>query len=125
MAFLEHANITVTDAKATADMLVHLFDWKIRWQGPAFQDGRSIHVGTDTGYLAVFSHPSANGGMVDPHRIIGALNHIGVVVDDLEVAENRVLEYGYETHSHGDYEPGKRFYFNDSDGIEFEVVSYD
>jgi glyoxylase I family protein len=24
-----------------------------------------------------------------------------------------------------DYEPGRRFYYNDEDGIEFEVVSYD
>jgi len=25
---------------------------------------------------------------------------------------------------HGDYEPGRRFYFYDWDGIEFEMVSY-
>jgi glyoxylase I family protein len=29
------------------------------------------------------------------------------------------------THNHDDYEPGRRFYYNDEDGIEFEVVNYD
>ena len=36
-----------------------------------------------------------------------------------------VKDAGFEPHSHGDYEPGKRFYFDDENGIEFEVVSYD
>ena len=31
---------------------------------------------------------------------------------------------GYEPFSHADYEPGRRFYFLDRDGIEFEVISY-
>ncbi len=55
----------------------------------------------------------------------GGLNHIGVVVDDLKAAEARVVAEGFEPHSHADYEPGHRFYFDDADGIEFEVVSYD
>ena len=29
-----------------------------------------------------------------------------------------------EPFNHDDYEPGRRFYFFDWDGIEFEVVSY-
>ena len=31
---LEHVNMTVSDAEATAKMLQQLFDWHIRWQGP-------------------------------------------------------------------------------------------
>ena len=31
---------------------------------------------------------------------------------------------GYEPCNHADYDPGRRFYFDDEDGIEFEVVSY-
>ena len=46
------------------------------------------------------------------------------VVDDLDATEARILAAGIETFSHADYEPGRRFYFNDADGIEFEVVSY-
>ena len=61
----------------------------------------------------------------DPEELTPAeLNHIGVVVDNLDEAEQRVLGAGFETHNHADYEPGRRFYFNDHDGIEFEVVHY-
>jgi hypothetical protein len=52
------------------------------------------------------------------------LNHIGVVVEDLNAAEARVIAAGFMPRSHTDYEPGKRFYFDDHDGIEFEVISY-
>lgn len=52
------------------------------------------------------------------------LNHVGVEVDDLEAVEQKVVELGLVPFAHGDYEPGRRFYFLDPDGIEFEVVSY-
>jgi hypothetical protein len=45
-------------------------------------------------------------------------------VPDLDVAEAVVRAAGLEPFSHGDYEPGRRFYFFDWDGIEFELVSY-
>jgi hypothetical protein len=31
---------------------------------------------------------------------------------------------GYTPFNHGDYEPGRRFYFDGPDNIEIEVVSY-
>jgi len=46
------------------------------------------------------------------------------VVDDLDAVETRVKDAGFATHSHADYEPGRRFYFNDADNIEIEVVTY-
>ena len=52
------------------------------------------------------------------------LNHVGVQVDDLDTIEMRVKAVGLVPFSHGDYEPGRRFYFLDPDGIEYEVVSY-
>jgi catechol 2,3-dioxygenase-like lactoylglutathione lyase family enzyme len=52
------------------------------------------------------------------------LNHVGVVVEDLDATEAKVRAAGFAPHSHADYEPGRRFYFHDRDGIEFEVVSY-
>lgn len=52
------------------------------------------------------------------------MNHLGVVVDNLGAAEEVVLAAGLEPFNHADYEPGRRFYFFDWDGIEFEVVSY-
>ena len=52
-------------------------------------------------------------------------NHIAVTVDDIDAMEAKVAAAGYEPRAHGDYEPGRRFYFYDHDGIEFEVVQYD
>jgi hypothetical protein len=46
------------------------------------------------------------------------------VVEDLDLIEKRVIAAGFAPYNHGDYEPGKRFYFNDHDDIEYEVVSY-
>ena len=38
--------------------------------------------------------------------------------------ERRVVAEGYKPVSHGDYEPGRRFYFTMAGGLEFEMVSY-
>lgn len=117
---LEHVNVTVSDPARTADMLRDLFGWRIRWQGPAKAGGRTVHVGTESSYVAVYAYPPGAEGV----GANGRLNHIGVVVDDLDAAEQRVSAAGYLPYNHGDYEPGRRFYFDDHDGIEFEVVSY-
>lgn len=123
-ATLEHVNITVSDPKEAAKRLCDLFGWHIRWQGTAIHGGHTIHVGSDDNYIAVYSQNGLAGKKDDNYTTKGGLNHIGVVVDDLDGVEARVIGAGFETHSHADYEPGRRFYFHDSDGIEFEVVSY-
>lgn len=115
-AKIEHVNITVADVARSAELMEAIFGWKIRWSGLARMGGRTIHVGTDEMYLAVYSNGSA-----PPN---GRLNHVGVVVGDLEEAERRVTAAGLTPFNHGNYEPGRRFYFLDTDGIEFEVVSY-
>lgn len=122
-AILEHINVTVTDAKATADVLCALFDWNIRWHGDAKDGGITYHVGSADSYVAVYS----NGGtdaLGNSYKSPGAMNHIGVVVGDIKDVEARVTAAGYTPHSHGDYEPGLRFYFDGPDGIEIEVVNY-
>lgn len=121
---LEHVNITVDDPSKTAERLCSLFDWRIRWQGDAIHAGRSVHVGAEGSYIALYRHPENLAGNADSYGTRGGLNHVGVVVDDLDDVEARVREMGYEPHSHADYEPGRRFYFRDDDEIEFEVVSY-
>lgn len=120
MTRLEHVNVTVADANATSQMLCALFDWHIRWQGTGKLGGRSIHVGESDSYLAIWA-PAAG----DPQpQDSGRLNHIGVVVDDLDAVEAKVLAAGYTTTNHADYEPGRRFYFAEENGIEIEVISY-
>ncbi len=124
MSRLEHVNVTVSDPEATAALLCNLFDWHVRWEGPSKNGGRTFHVGSEDDYVAVYTYdgkPDANG---DTGRFKGGLNHVGVLVDDLDAVEQRVVAAGLEPYNHGNYEPGRRFYFNDRDGIEFEVVSY-
>ncbi len=123
-SFIEHVNITVSDPKETADLMRKLFDWKVRWQGPAKDDGFTVHVGTDSHYLAIYSTGNSKNGEDISYRTKGGLNHVGIVVDDLDLIEQRVTQAGLQPYNHGDYEPGRRFYFNDENGIEFEVVSY-
>jgi catechol 2,3-dioxygenase-like lactoylglutathione lyase family enzyme len=119
---IEHVNVTVSDSERAALLIEKVFGWKRRWQGPARAGGFTIHIGTDAQYLALYSVPAAGGlggsGTGQP------LNHIAVEVDDLDAIEARVLEAGLTPFNHGSYDPGRRFYFLDPDGIEFEVVSY-
>lgn len=126
MARLEHVNVTVANPDQTAEMLIDLFGWRIRWSGGAIHGGRTLHVGGDDDYVAVYSGP--DGSPVDPadssYVTRGGLNHIGVVVDDLDAVEAKVRGRGYAPHSHADYEPGRRFYFHEENGVEIEVISY-
>ncbi len=123
-AQLEHVNFTATDPKATAELLCKLFDWTIRWEGEALNHGYTVHVGAEDNYLAIYAPQGDLTQTGDPHSLRGGLNHIGIVVDDLDTAEARVKEHGFATHNHQDYEPGRRFYFDGPDNVEYEIVCY-
>lgn len=123
-ARLEHANVTVSDPKATAAWLGDVFGWRIRWQGPALNNGFTVHVGTDDAYVALYSPGNAQPGRDNSYATIGGLNHIAVFTDDIDSVESRVKSAGFTPTNHNDYEPGRRFYFDDSDGIEWEVASH-
>ena len=83
MARLEHVNVTVADPDGTAEMLCRVFGWRRRWQGAAMTTGRTIHVGNDDSYVALFSYGDAVASKAETYRTRGGLNHIAVVVDDL------------------------------------------
>ena len=121
---LEHANVTVRNPEQSAAMLERIFGWHIRWSGPSLLGGRTVHVGTDTSYLALYTPPEAPGERAHPD-LVGGLQHLGVLVDDLDPVEARVRAEGIEPYSFMTYDPGRRFYFNDHNGIEYEVVAYD
>ena len=119
-AYLEHVNITVSDIERSAALLERLLGWHIRWRGRSQLGGETIHVGSDEDYIAVYTR----GAPVDRFAKGQPLNHVGLVVPDLDAAEDVVRAAGLEPFNHADYAPGKRFYFFDWDGIEFELVSY-
>jgi glyoxylase I family protein len=123
LPFVEHVNITVTDNARAAQELIDIFGWHTRWQGPSSDGGNSIHVGSDTSYIALYTPPKESGRPTNFAKGL-PLNHICIQVEDLNVIEAKVVAAGFTPFNHGDYEPGRRFYYFDGDGIEFEIVSY-
>lgn len=122
-AIIEHVNLTVSDPERSARMAQTLFGWKERWRGPARDGGFTIHVGGDRSYLAFYT--GADRIHADARYPGGApLNHVAIEVDDLGAVEEKVVALGLQPFAHGDYDPGRRFYFLDADGIEYEIVSY-
>lgn len=124
-ALLEHANICVSDPTTTAAWMEKIFGWHIRWQGPALNGGYTVHIGTKDQYLALYAPAKALEDSPERYSTKGALNHLAVIVEDLDAAEAAVRAAGFEPMNHGSYEPGRRFYFLDGEGVEYELVQYD
>jgi catechol 2,3-dioxygenase-like lactoylglutathione lyase family enzyme len=120
---IEHVNVTVSDPERVSRLMTDLFGWHERWRGAARDGGYTIHVGSDDHYIALYTGRGV-AYSADDFAKGRPLNHIGVQVDDLEATEKRVIAAGLKPFSHADYAPGRRFYFLDPDGIEYEVVSY-
>ena len=117
---IEHANLSVTNPDRSANLFKKLLGWHERWRGESQLGGKTIHVGDETTYLALYTGDHVRGDYSKGQP----LNHVGLLVDDLAAAENVVADTGLKPFGHDDYDPGERFYFFDWDGIEFEVVSY-
>ena len=125
MAQLEHVNITVKDAAATAAWMQEVFGWYIRWEGEVLGGaGYSIHAGTKESYVALYTPKAIKSTADNSYLTSGGLNHIAVTVDDIAETEKNVVQAGFTPEKHGDYEPGLRFYFSDTNGVEYEVVQY-
>ena len=120
---LEHINVTLNDIDTAAKALKNIFSWHIRWEGESKDNGRTIHIGSEDSYLALYSHNESKKENTS-HKSIGHLNHIGILVEDLDDIESKIKQAGFRTHNHGDYEPGRRFYFHLEESLEVEVVSY-
>ncbi|MFL0357050.1 VOC family protein [Erythrobacter sp. GH1-10] len=121
---IEHANLSVTRPERSAELFKQLCGWEERWRGKSQNGGDTIHVGepgNGASYLALYTGDHVTGDYSKGQP----LNHVGLLVDDLDDAEKVVVASGLEPFGHDDYQPGKRFYFFDWDGIEFEVVSYE
>lgn len=124
-AILEHVNVTVSDLDRSVAMVEDFFGWQLRWRGGAIHGGESAHMGGAQSYVALYQHAKQRSAEVDTYLTTGGLNHIGVIVTDLDAVEAKVKAAGFAPHSHADYEPGRRFYFHDHDGTEWEVIQYD
>ena len=56
----------------------------MRWQGPARDGGRTIHVGDDDAYLAVYAEPGGRKATGLAWEKGVPLNHVGIQVEDLD-----------------------------------------
>jgi hypothetical protein len=130
-AYLEHANITVSNPDATASILCNIFGWQIRWSGEAMDNGYTVHVGGTDSYLAIYTNDQVSASANNDGRTIKNLNHLGIIVDDLAAIETRVIVAGYKPHNHRHYQnegsnskPSSNFYFHIIDELEIEVIHY-
>ena len=122
--FLEHTNLTVRNPQQLATTLCTLFDWRIRWQGDAINNGFTVHVGNDSSYLALYTPQKLSSENQRGDDQLNNLNHLGIVVDSLDEAQRRVESLGLKAFNHRDYDPGKRFYVIVDDDLELEIISY-
>jgi catechol 2,3-dioxygenase-like lactoylglutathione lyase family enzyme len=121
---LEHVNMTVANLDRSVDFYSTLLGASVRWSRRGEEDRDAAHVGDDRFYLALFQ--AADGHRApDPAYDNVGFNHFGLVVDDLEEMKRRLALLGITPSSEADYEPGRRLYFFDPDGIEVELVEYD
>lgn len=120
---IEHVNVTVSDPERAARLMETLFGWHVRWQGPARDGGHTIHVGSADHYVALYTGRGV-AYSADDFAKGQPLNHIGIEVDDIDATEARVVAAGLKPFNHDNYDPGRRFYFLDPDGIEYEIISY-
>ena len=120
--FIEHVNLTVSNLARSLEFYRRLFGWDVRWQGTTTGGTPAAHLGDERCYIALFEAPKAGRWAID-YEAVG-FNHFGVVVDDIEIMKQRLDELGAEHGDEQDYEPGRRIYFTDPDGIEVELVQY-
>ena len=119
---LEHVNLTVSDVEKSSRFYCELLDLKVRWRGETSVGWPAVHIGDENAYLAIFQSPKPTRVEEDYERL--GLNHVGFIVDDLADAKRRLERLGVTPKSEQDYDPGKRLYFFDPDGIEVELVEY-
>lgn len=119
---IEHANITVNDVEASVAFYLQLMGGRVRWEGTNSNGRKAAHIGDDRTYLSLFE--SAETSRAPEGYGVTGFNHLGFEVDDLNAYRRTLDEMGVEIKAEEDYEPGRRLYFYDPDGIEIELVEY-
>ena len=119
---IEHVNMTVSNVAASADFYRQVFGFETRWEGLTGSGLRAIHLGTDDSYLSLFEARGPGSAPADYGSV--GFNHLGFVVEDLDAYRGTLDRMGVAVQVPEDYDPGRRLYFFDPDGIEIELVEY-
>jgi catechol 2,3-dioxygenase-like lactoylglutathione lyase family enzyme len=120
--FLEHVNMSVADLEHTIAFYQQLLGLKVRWRGTTPSGLEAAHVGDERNYLALFEIGERERKEADYEEL--GLNHFGFVVDDLDDAKHKLAALNVAPTMEADYEPGRRLYFLDPNGVEVELVQY-
>ena len=125
---IEHANVTVSSIDEAKRFLGTAFpDFRVRGEGYLHGDsslGDWVHFGNDESYLALQQnrHPSLK---TDVAYTNDGINHLGFVVEDMDVLKERLSAAGYKTTVGSEEHPyRRRAYFFDGNGFEWEFVQY-
>lgn len=87
-------------------------------------DGHSVHVGSKESYLALYTNSKMIANQQQNHATENNLNHVAVVVDDLEPYRQKSIKLGLTPFNFSDYGDCKSFYVIDQFGLEIEIVCY-
>ncbi len=125
MTKIEHANITVPNIdEAIAFIKIAAPDFNVRTDQSPADSNRWAHIGNDDFYFAlqqahIGSSPEKPR---TPYKNIG-VNHIALVVDNLDDIEKRLVEANYSRSIDTPKEKHrKRLYFFDNTGFECCVI---
>ncbi len=127
MTRLEHANLTVPDIdEALRFFAIVAPDFEVRRDEAPDGSYRWAHVGNDQVYFALQApHLDTNPeAPKQPYENYG-VNHLALVVEDLEAVEAKLVSSGYRRGIDTPKEKHrKRLYFYDSFGFEWELIEY-
>lgn len=122
-AYVEHANITVSNIDDAIQFIqTAIPEFKVRHRGET--QYRWCHIGTDNSYIALQEMVAREQTDRAPYLDVG-INHIGLVVNDVDQVKQRLLSGGYQQNDIGEENPyRKRIYFYDRSGVEWEFIQY-
>ena len=122
---IEHVNMTVRDLDESIEFYCALFDGEVSWQGTATNmtgPVRAAHVRFGDDYFSLFEKERGERAAYDYGP--PGINHIGLVVQDLDAIRKKLAALHTPVEKEADYEPGHRLYVFDPNGIELELVQY-
>lgn len=120
MQSLEHIHVDVVSIDKTEQFLqIAAPELQRRGGGDTEDYGRWVHIGTESGYIALTEAPEANE--------MPELRHIGVQIDNIESLMARLSAAGFEVAdaSSLDSHPfRRRVYYVDGNGLNWEFIEY-
>ena len=125
MGTLEHVNMVSSNVDLTVEFLLTAMpEWYIRGEGTSAKCLRWLHIGDSETYIAIEDRGIGEKSNHITYHHTG-VNHIGIVVENIEEVISRMRAKGYKEGMHSLDHPSRlRYYFFDHDDVEYEFVSY-